>query len=225
MADTSVANQQLLSAHGQNPIQMFRPVLHGHCLFSLRLSFRKIQIAGHKLTHRPKLFLIQIVLGNYRLFQRGLAARKIGQAHEFFLCVGACVNDLCRRLPVNGMVDFVLDFFEKLNRDFRFRVIVNAGGVDFKHLTIKHLFRSADVADALQQLLEVATAAQIFQALIVQRKAFSHILLQNSRCPDAELHTALGFHTIANGNDDIEIIVIHLIGFAVSGSCCKICNN
>ena len=126
---------------------------------------------------------------------------------------------------MNGIVDFVLDFLEKLNRDFRSWVIVNAGGVDFKHLTVKHLFGSADVADTLQQLLEVATAAQIFQALIVQREAFSHILLQNSRCPDAELHAALRFHTVANGNDDIEIIVIHLIGFAVSGSCCEICNN
>ena len=132
---------------------------------------------------------------------------------------------LCRSLPVNGIVDFVLDFSEKLNGDFHFRVIINAGCVNFKHLTVKHLFGSTDVADALQQLLEVATAAQIFQAFVIQCEAFSHILLQNSRCPNAELHTTLGFHTIANGNDDIEIIVIHLIGFAVSGSCCKICNN
>lgn len=167
----------------------------------------------------------QVFLGNYRLFQRGLAARKSSQAHKFFLCVGTCVNHLCRRLPMNGIVDFVLDFSEKLNGDFRLGVIINAGGLDFKYLTVKHLFGSADVADALQQFLEIATAAQILQALIVQRKAFSHILPQNPRCPDTELHAALGFHTVADGNDDIEIIVIHLIGFAVSGSCCKICNN
>ena len=78
---------------------------------------------------------------------------------------------------MNGIVDFVLDFSEKLNGDFRLGVIINAGGLDFKYLTVKHLFGSADVADTLQQLLEVATAAQIFQTLIVQRKAFSHILL------------------------------------------------
>ena len=71
----------------------------------------------------------------------------------------------------------------------------------------------------------MTSAAQIFQALIIQSKAFSHILLQNSRCPNTKLHAALRFHTVADRNDDIEIIVIHLINFAVSGSCCKICNN
>ena len=101
---------------------------------------------------------------------------------------------------MNGIVDFVLDFFEKLNGDFRSWVIVNAGGLDFKYLTVKHLFGSADVADTLQQLLEIATAAQIFQTLIVQRKAFSHILFQNPRCPNTKLHAALGFHTVADGN-------------------------
>jgi len=128
---------------------MFRPILHGHCLLPFCLTFRKIQIAGHKLPHSTKLFLIQIVLGNYRLFQRGLTARKSSQTHEFLLCVGTCVNDLRRRLPMNGIVDFVLDFSEKLNGDFRLGVIVNTGCVDFKHLSIKHLFGSADIADTL----------------------------------------------------------------------------
>ena len=36
---------------------------------------------------------------------------------------------------------------------------------------------------------------------------------------------ALRLHTVADRNDDIEIIVIHLISLTVSGSCCKICNN
>ena len=73
---------------------------HGHCLLSLCLSFRKIQIAGYKLSHSTKLILVQIVLGNYRLFQRGLTARKGGQAHKLFLRIGACVNDLCRGLSI-----------------------------------------------------------------------------------------------------------------------------
>ena len=150
MADASITNQQLLSTHGQNPIKMLCPVLHGHCLLPLRLSFRKIQIAGHELPHSTKLFLVQIVLSNYRLFQRWLTARKGGQAHKFFLRIGACVNDLRRCLPMNGIVNFVLNFLEKLNGDFRSWVIVNAGCVDFKHLTVKHLFGGADVADALQ---------------------------------------------------------------------------
>ena len=126
---------------------------------------------------------------------------------------------------MNGIMNLVLDFLEKLNGDFRLGIIVNTGRVDFKHLTVKHLFRNTDIADTLQQLLEVSTATQIFQALIIQSEALSHILLQNPRCPNTKLHAALRFHTVADRNDDIKIIVIHLISLTVSGSCCKICNN
>ena len=126
---------------------------------------------------------------------------------------------------MNGIMNLILDFLEKLNGDFRLGVIVNTGCVDFKHLTVKHLLGSADITDTLQQLLEVSAAAQIFQALIIQSKALSHILLQNPRCPNTKLHAALRFHTVADRNDDIKIIVIHLISLTVSGSCCKICNN
>ena len=202
---------------------MLRPVLHGHCLLPLRLSFRKIQIAGYKLPHSTKLFLVQIVLGNYCLFQRGLTARKGGQSHKFFLRIGTCVDDLRRGLPMNGIMNFILDFLEKLNGDFRLGVIVNTGGVDFKHLSIKHLFGSADIADTLQQLLEVSAATQIFQALIIQSKAFSHILLQNPRCPNTKLHAALRFHTVADRNDDIKIIIIDIIHFSVGSSVGKFC--
>lgn len=39
------------------------------------------------------------------------------------------------------------------------------------------------------------------------------------------LRTTDRLHTVANRDDDIKIVVINLIGFAVCGSCCKICNN
>ena len=124
---------------------------------------------------------------------------------------------------MNGIMNLVLDFLEKLNGDFRLGIIVNTGRVDFKHLTVKHLFGSADIADTLQQLLEVSAAAQIFQALIIQSKAFSHILLQNPRCPNTKLHAALRLHTVADRNDDIKIIIIDIIHFSVGSSVGKFC--
>ena len=64
-------------------------------------------------------------------------------------------------------MNFILNFFEELDRDFSFRVIVDAGCIDFQNLTVEHLFRSTDVADTFQQLFEISTAAQIFQAFII----------------------------------------------------------
>ena len=50
----------------------------------------------------------------------------------------------------NSIMNLVLYFFEELNRNFCLGVVVDAGGVDFQNLTVKHLFGSADVADTLQ---------------------------------------------------------------------------
>ena len=126
---------------------------------------------------------------------------------------------------MNSIMNLVLYFFEELNRNFCLGVVVDAGGVDFQNLTVKHLFGSADVPDALQQFFEISTAAQIFQPFIVQCKAFAHIFLQDASRPDAELCATLGFDSVADRDNDIEVVVIDLIDFAISGSCCKICNN
>ena len=63
---------------------MLCPVLHRHCLFTLCLTFRKIQIPGYKLSHSTKLFLIQIVFRNNRFFECRLITGKGGKSHELF---------------------------------------------------------------------------------------------------------------------------------------------
>ena len=122
-------------------------------------------------------------------------------------------------------MNLVLHFFEELNRNFCLGVVVDAGGVDLQNLTVKHLFGSADVPDALQQFFEISTAAQIFQPFIVQSKAFAHIFLQDAGRPDAKLCAAFGFDTITNRNNNVKIVEFDLIGLSVCGSCCKFCNN
>ena len=122
-------------------------------------------------------------------------------------------------------MNFILNFFEELDGDFSFRVIVDAGCIDFQNLTVEHLFRSTDVTNALQQFFEISTAAQIFQAFVIQRKSLAHIFLQDASCPDTELCASFGFDTITNRNNDVKIVEFDLIGLSVCGSCCKFCNN
>ncbi len=43
--------------------------------------------------------------------------------------------------------------------------------------------------------------------------------------PDAELDAAMGFYAVADGNDDIEGVVLDLVGFAVGGSYPEIPDN
>ena len=122
-------------------------------------------------------------------------------------------------------MNFILDFFEELDRDFCFWVVVNAGCIDFQNLTIKHFFGSTDVTDTFQQLFEISTAAQVFQAFVIQRKSLAHIFLQDASCPDTELCASFGFDTITNRNNDVKIVEFDLICLSVCGSCCKFCNN
>ncbi len=122
---------------------MLCPVLHGHCLFTLCLTFRKIQIPGYKLSHSTKFFFIQIVFRNNRFFECRLITCEGSQSHKLFFRIRSCINHFCRSLSVNGIMNFILNLFEKTDRDFRFRVIVNAGGIDFKHLAIKNTFSDA----------------------------------------------------------------------------------
>ena len=43
------------------------------------------------------------------------------------------VNDLGGSLTVDGIMNFILDFFEELDGDFCFWVVVNAGCIDFQN--------------------------------------------------------------------------------------------
>ena len=225
MAHASVSLQKLLTAHRKNSIQVFCPVFHGHDPFPFRLALRKIQIPGNKLTHCAKLLFVQVVLCYHRLFQRGLFSGKCGQSHKFLFSICSRINNLSRCLTMNGIVDLILDFPEKLNRNLCMGIVVDASGVNFQNLSVKNLFRGTDVSDAFQQFLEVSAAAQIFQALIIQGKPFSHILFQNPGCPDTELCATFGLYTITDRDNHIQIVIFNLIGFPVRSSCCKFCNN
>lgn len=79
--------------------------------------------------------------------------------------------------------------------------------------------------DAFQQFFPVAAAAQVFQALIVHGEALDQVLAQAFGGPDAELRALAGLDLVADGDDDVQVEVLDLIGFAVGGSCCKFCNN
>ncbi len=124
---------------------------------------------------------------------------------------------------MNGIMNLVLDFLEKLNGDITIWDIINTGRVDFKHLSVNHLFRSTYIADTLQQFLEGTATAKIFQALNIQSKALSHILLQKPCCPNTKLNTVLRFHTVADKKDNIKIIIIDIIHFSIGGSIGKFC--
>jgi hypothetical protein len=122
-------------------------------------------------------------------FERFLPG-KCGQAHEGQFGIGPPGDNFRRGMAVGGIMDFILHHLKELLRFRRVRVIVNAGGVQIKHLTVQLLFAGADVADALQEFPPVIAAPCLFQEVVVHGKTLDEILPQNRQRPTAELGAA-----------------------------------
>ena len=76
-----------------------------------------------------------------------------------------------------------------------------------------------------EQLVEVVAAAASLQPFVVQREALDDVLAQAMRRPDAELRATVGLDAVADRDDQVEVEVLDMIRFSVSGSCCRFCNN
>lgn len=46
---------------------------------------------------------------------------------------------------------------------------------------------------------------------------------QDAGCPDAELCAAFGFDPVADGDDDIEVVIVHIVDLSICGSVGKFC--
>ena len=90
------------------------------------------------------------------------------------------------------------------------RVVVDAGGVDVRDLLVEQPLRGADVADALEQFVEVVSAqrAAFLEALVIQREAFDQQLGQARGGPLAKRGATGGADAVADGEDGVEVVVI-----------------
>ena len=114
--------------------------------------------------------------------------------------------------------------WKKTGGVFEIRLIVRRQRENLTHAQVNALFAGADVADALEQFVEIigrgdCADGRIFQALVVDGKTFLQILAQSARCPLAKLRAARGAHAVADGDDHGQGVNLRLVIFAVCGSC------
>ena len=69
--------------------------------------------------------------------------------------------------------------------------------------------RIANIPDALQKFPEVAGAA-LLQTVIIHRKALLDIFMQPFRCPAAEAGGNLRLHTVSDGDNHVQIVVVNV---------------
>lgn len=87
--------------------------------------------------------------------------------------------------------------------------VVDREREEVAHLLVEALLRRADVADALEQLVEVIPVGRILQALVVHDEALHEVFAQVRRGPLAELRAARRPHAIADRQDHVEVVELH----------------
>jgi hypothetical protein len=123
------------------------------------------------------------------------------------------LNDQLRGCAaVDCKVHLVLHPREELLGDRRVLVVIHGGGIDVGDFLVKSPLRKADLADFLQQALEIILAEEraVFHALAVHHVTAQRVVPQHSGGPLAEGSGALRVHPVADGNDGIEVVVLDL---------------
>ena len=94
-----------------------------------------------------------------------------------------------RRWGYRCLSQLVLDFCEEEARGFSISIIVHRCGVDVGYLLVESPFAQEDLANLLQQTLEIVLAKEcsIFHALSVKYISAQIKITQHTRRPSAEL--------------------------------------
>ena len=93
--------------------------------------------------------------------------------------------------------------------------VVRGHGENFLDPQIHPPLAGADVADALQHLVEIVGDAgtgngRVFQPLVVHGETLDDVLLQPLGGPDAEAGGNVAFDPVADRDDHVQIVIIEL---------------
>ena len=148
-----------------------------------------------------------------------------GECHVRFVRIGAGDDQFGGGVPGGGEEQLVLDLGEEC-LGFHFPdLVVAAEGEQVPDLLIETFFRGADLTNALKQFVEVVPAAGILEPLVVHDKALDDQLTEPGVGPAAELGASGRLDAESDGDDRLEVVVGHVIGFPVGGSCPEIPDN
>ena len=140
--------------------------------------------------------------------------------------VGRSVDKLRSGLPSDGPMQLVLHGGEEILRQRRTGVVIDREGVNIGDFLVEAAFAGPNLADALQQFVEIVLAEDLlalFQPLIVEDEAFDDEFPQGLGRPNAKLGSLVAVDAVADGDDGVEVVVLCGVGLPVRSSMCKNC--
>ena len=99
-----------------------------------------------------------IVFAHGHIAPANFRASERGEAHIVFRSICSYGDDLWRGMSRGGILQLVLNGFEKILGDLTFAVIVYRESENLLNLLINPFLASTNVTDTLQQLVEVIRA-------------------------------------------------------------------
>ena len=116
-------------------------------------------------------------------------------------------------MACDGPVHFVLHGLEELDADRLRRIVVDTGSVDVSDFLVKAPLGGADVLNPPQQLVEIIERlVGIFQAFVVEDETLDDEFTQFLRGPDAKARGQGAFNAVADGDDGVEVVMLHRAG-------------
>ena len=197
--------EQLASGNFQELIQLHDPVAHCHRLAPQRLQLGIFDVEIHNAVEHMQLVLRQIIFGDRRIFFSHEATGPRGmQPHQRLGRIRPLRDHFGGGVSVCGPMHLVLDGGEEFLRRLGVRGVVHARRVDIEHLLVKTPFRRPDVADALQQFVEIillAFAWRILEPLVVHGETLHQKLIQAPDGPLPELRAPMAAHAETDGEN------------------------
>ena len=117
----------------------------------------------------------------------------VGQAHVWLGGVGTVIDELGGGLAGDGVMELVLDGGEKGTRGLGGGVVVKSRGVDIGDLLVETTFGEANLANLLEEFVEVALGearTAVFKTLFVHGPTLDGKVLDDGVGPFAELDGA-----------------------------------
>ena len=212
-------------------VQSYFPILHGHGHFALRHVFSHIQISVDQTRQLRHFRLGQVIFGDRHVEFLDLSCRPVlpgAQPHVGLVGVCTVINNLGRRLPMDGPMQLVLHGGKKPQSGLRRHIVVNRCGINVGDLLVELALGEPNLTHALQLLFKILLRQDgpaCLDALVIHHVGFDGELLDDACGPFAELHRPLGIDLVANGDDGTQVVVLCVIALAIGGSYSKFSNN
>ena len=135
----------------------------------------------------------------------------------FLVRIGPCIQDFRRRMPVNRAMHPILHRRVKDPRQIRGLVVIDGRRVKVGDLLVEFAFAQANLANALQLVLEVFIRDRrtVFEPRHIHHPALDRVLADDLIGPLAERDGLFVVDLEAKRNDNLQIVVIDGILLAV----------